>query len=556
MSEILHILRKDLRRLRWGLLLWTLVIVARLLVATSGAAFAFGDFGLQLAIEEISMLVATIDALLLALLVSWLVHDEPLVGADAFWLTRPIDRSRLLAAKMIFAALLLVGVPAVGQAMTAAAIGGGWHDALRTAPRAAFGQALWVLPLLALAVLTPTIMRFLVVIVASVAAVVVAVSTMTTFLLMTRSDDMMDFRPSQIPDQTAGVVLMWLLAASAMAVIVYQYRNRRVGRAIVIGAIGIGAAVLISSVWPWHFAKAAEPDPGAWARDTLTAAVVDGVTPPHVSDIEGLSERARASKFVAVPMRITNLPPDVSVDAFSVRAQLAIPSGTVLQSAQSRTITVRHAATQSALDRTSRLQAALGDALLVSSRVIDFDQWPVVLRVNDHDYARYANVPGRLTADVDAFVYRSRVAGSLPLVDGTAIEIGSTRFKLLRTLRRSDGCTVLVRQSVAASSEKPSAPRTYELVLLNRARKEAVAGSSQYVPGISGRLAMGTVFEGAGSGFFFAHLIDRFPVDAPIESKPVLDASWIDHAELAIVETTYAGRVSRSISIDDFRMAR
>src|SRR2546425_10973605 len=112
MSELLHILRKDLRRLRWPLIAWGLIVIGRMIVATTGAAVAFGDIGLQLAMNNLSVLVTVIDLLMLALLVSWLVHDEPLAGVDAFWLTRPGDPPRLVAAKLLFAAGFLLPGPA------------------------------------------------------------------------------------------------------------------------------------------------------------------------------------------------------------------------------------------------------------------------------------------------------------------------------------------------------------------------------------------------------------------------------------------------------------
>jgi len=111
MSEPWHILRKDLRRLRWPLMAWVLIVAGRMIVATTGAAAAFGNLGLQLAVDNLSVLVTVIDLLMLALIVSWLVHDEPLVGVDAFWLTRPIDPLRLMAAKLVFAAVFLVAAP-------------------------------------------------------------------------------------------------------------------------------------------------------------------------------------------------------------------------------------------------------------------------------------------------------------------------------------------------------------------------------------------------------------------------------------------------------------
>jgi len=236
MSELLHILRKDLRRLRWPLIAWVLIVIGRMIVATTGAAVAFGDIGLQLAMNNLSVLVTVIDLLMLALLVSWLVHDEPLVGVDAFWLTRPVDPLRLMAAKLLFAAVFLVAAPAAGESMAVARIAGGFHDAMRAAPGLALARTLWVLPLLALAVLTPSLMRFLLVIVGGVAALAGLISVFTTFVFLTASDEALDAAPSPLQDPTGLIVASWLLMATALGVILYQYRHRRLGRAVVLGA--------------------------------------------------------------------------------------------------------------------------------------------------------------------------------------------------------------------------------------------------------------------------------------------------------------------------------
>src|SRR3989442_6189062 len=143
MSELLHILRKDLRRLRWPLIAWVLIVIGRMIVATTGAAVAFGDIGLQLAMNNLSVLVTVIDLLMLALLVSWLVHDEPLVGVDAFWLTRPVDPLRLMAAKLLFAAGFLVAAPPPREAVAVAPIAGGFFHAMPGGPGAAPAPGVW-----------------------------------------------------------------------------------------------------------------------------------------------------------------------------------------------------------------------------------------------------------------------------------------------------------------------------------------------------------------------------------------------------------------------------
>jgi hypothetical protein len=554
MSALWHILRKDLRRLRWPLIAWVVVAIGRLIVATTGAAAAFGDVGVQLAMGNLSVLVAVIDLLMLALLVSWLVHDEPLVGVDAFWLTRPIDPQRLMAAKLVFAAVFLVGAPTVGKSIAVAGIAGGFHDAVRAAPGLALAQALWVLPLLTIAVLTPSLMRFLLVIVGSVAAVVGLISGFMTFVLLSTSDEALDGALSPLVDPTGAIVGTWLLTATALGVILYQYRHRRLGRAVVLGAAGLFATAVIASAWPWRFAQPAEPDPGVWARDARTVAVLDA-DPPYATDAFGLRERAVSRKMIAVPLHLANVPPDASADSFAVRARLALPDGVTLQSVQTTSVSVRRPGRQITSSMTARLQSALGNVRLPGSDAGEYDTWPVVLKVTGQEYARYGETAGRLTADVEAFVYRSRLAGSMPLAAGAVLRSGATRFEMLQVLRRADGCSVLVRQSMVGSSGEPSATRSFQLLLRNAMRGEALTGDSEFMMGES--LHMGNWFvpsPGVGLGFSFVHLAAHYPPRGTLAPAPRIDAAWLGGADLAVVETVYAGRVARSIVAEGFKM--
>src|SRR5439155_25164007 len=100
MSHVLHVFKKDVRRLRWVIIAWIAVFVARLIFKTAGAELSFDAMRLQFVVGNVSELLLFSEILLLALIVSGLVHDEPLVGADAFWLTRPIGARTLLAAKL------------------------------------------------------------------------------------------------------------------------------------------------------------------------------------------------------------------------------------------------------------------------------------------------------------------------------------------------------------------------------------------------------------------------------------------------------------------------
>ena len=70
MSHVLHVFRKDVRRLRWALLAWIAVVVARLILKTAGAELSFGAVGLQIAVANVGDLLLFVELMLLALIVS------------------------------------------------------------------------------------------------------------------------------------------------------------------------------------------------------------------------------------------------------------------------------------------------------------------------------------------------------------------------------------------------------------------------------------------------------------------------------------------------------
>src|SRR4030088_2367087 len=112
MKQILNIFRKDLRRF-WREIAVSLALLAtyswndvrgwageRNLLANAGLAALFGY-------QFLSGLVATLLPVAWAFLVVRVVQGEALVGDRQFWVTRPYEWKKLLAAKVTFAVLTI-----------------------------------------------------------------------------------------------------------------------------------------------------------------------------------------------------------------------------------------------------------------------------------------------------------------------------------------------------------------------------------------------------------------------------------------------------------------
>ena len=203
MNQVRHIFSKDLRRLRWSIIGWS-ALVRRVRSSTRSAPTLRSEASdRQLGIGELSVLLSLIDLLLLALLVSRLVHDEPLVGRDAFWITRPIAPGALMAAKLLFATLFFIVLPLAGSVIVAAAFGTSAADVARTIPVFALNQFIVVTLLMALATVTPSLTRYVLAIV-GVIAVFVTLTASTILLSLWVTEEIQESSGAGSPDPNAG----------------------------------------------------------------------------------------------------------------------------------------------------------------------------------------------------------------------------------------------------------------------------------------------------------------------------------------------------------------
>ena len=101
-GQVLHVLRKDLRILRWGALIY---VLAAALTITS-ALLSWQRWA--------PLLWVIVMCMLGALLVGQAVHNDSPTRVDSFWATRPLSASAVFGAKVLIALLVLL-VPAIGE---------------------------------------------------------------------------------------------------------------------------------------------------------------------------------------------------------------------------------------------------------------------------------------------------------------------------------------------------------------------------------------------------------------------------------------------------------
>ena len=431
------------------------------------------------------------------------------------------------------------------------------RDVAIGAPGFVFTQLFWVLLLLTLAALTPSLTRFVVAVAASVAAFGVGMSAIMTFVVLNQPEERLYYDSPSVPDATSEIVASVLLMCAAFGVIAYQYRRRWLSRAILIGVAGAVAAAIVASVWPWRFARAIEPDPGVWAHDsTRSIAVLDAQT--NVSEAYSLRHAKTPKKQVAARIDLLGAPADYDVESVGVRARLVFPDGTTIESAQRESAVMTRPAGDRPSNRVARLQAVLGDARLMPDPGDIHDTLPVIIKVTNPNYQRYGEQSGHLSATLDLSLNQVRIFGSLPLSTGAVVRDALDRFEIVRVVRRSDGCDVLVRHLSVLPMWRPRSHPQFHLVLRNTSRREAIAGDEQTGPvsefNMAGMLFGISRVRGEG-GFSVWTRTLRYPTHAASASGArQIDSAWLDGAELVVIESAYAGHFTRSLEVDGFKM--
>jgi hypothetical protein len=174
MKLLNHLLAADLRRHRLLVALWLLVVIG--VTTLEGLPTLAAD---QAGRETLSLLSAVLwltKLLLRAVLVAAVVQTDPLVGTEAFWMTRPIPPLRLLVAKTVFLTLTVVIAPVVVDIALMIVYGVTLSQLARVAGEAALYDTFWMVLFMAGAALTRNLSRFVFLCVGTVAALALTVS--------------------------------------------------------------------------------------------------------------------------------------------------------------------------------------------------------------------------------------------------------------------------------------------------------------------------------------------------------------------------------------------
>lgn len=299
MKLVFHIVGKDLRRLRWWLLAWIGVLASPVLVGFGLLVYAPSFVGgWELPKAHVALL--TLEGLFAYVLTVLLIHEDALVGPQPFWLTRPIGRGRLLAAKAMSAAAILGLLPVLVSLPWWLWCGFGVGEIAVAALESCALATLIAIPAALVAVLTDSLAQALLWTMVLLAAVPVAIFYFGAAVAAAVTD-----QPSAALWISRSVLAVGLVAVEFAVVVVVQFYARWRTRWLVAAATMIVGTLCAATQWPWVFIGRLRPgeiDAGraAGVQVQMRRALAERVSAGGVRTVRGVETLQRVrTGFVA-----------------------------------------------------------------------------------------------------------------------------------------------------------------------------------------------------------------------------------------------------------------
>ncbi|HYI93419.1 MAG TPA: hypothetical protein VEX68_07735, partial [Bryobacteraceae bacterium] len=306
MRQTRHIFMKDVRYLRYQIVLVCVLALGLIWGATPGPRQLIGSSG-------------PIEILLIAaanFMIARLIHAEAIPGDRQFWVTRPYRWKSLLMAKLGFIAVF-VHAPVLLAHLFIVMLNG--FPLWPNIPGLIWSQVLIIafvsLPVAALASMTRGLVQFV------IAGMTVIAVVYGAFYLLPGA------RATLGPiDWVRNAIAFLALLAIALFALYWQYKTRRttLSRIVAISALGIGALVYLSVPWPLAFAVQAglskEPFDTSSLQVSLEPLIRPWVGPGGVRALE-----------IMLPVTVRGIPPNLDLRADGISVSLRSTTGRTLQ---------------------------------------------------------------------------------------------------------------------------------------------------------------------------------------------------------------------------------
>jgi hypothetical protein len=552
---IRHLLATDVRRFRWTLAAWVALVgaYASLISIHPGTVDRKALFD---ALGTALLLLFFVVHLAPLVIVPMIVQADAAVGSEVFWWTHPIPPRALLAAKAILLGVVIVTLPASLElaAMLIAHVPP--PEIARIAASTLLSSTVWLALLLAGSAVTASLPKFALLGVSVVVGLAASLIVWETIVLIgaRNYNTLVSVGVGVAPettDVTNFVVFLAGLIVACCAVLVLQYQRRQRIVSVPAGVGTLVAAFLAASWWPWPLIQTTVPPPD-WASGVRITTRSAGAT----FDSSSFGMRPEMPRTVWLPMRIDGLPPAWYASVRLDDGRYTLPDGSVI-----RTM-IRGMSTLLPFEGTNEPPGRVAVRQLLSvNRLGDSESQMennvVAIVASASDSQRLEGKTAAYHGSFTVAFSRVEIAGVIPLRSGARFDAGVYQLTLREMVAASNSVTFNGIETRATSLFDNHAAESYTLYAVNRARSEAVQGSSFARSRLDDVAGFGVhVSLWAGQGFE-RHGVDvAIPVHTSLPEPIRLDEDWLKNAQLVVVRTRQMGHIVRAIDLSGVRVDR
>jgi hypothetical protein len=559
MKLVAHLVRADVRRFRLLLAAWVLIEVLST-VFTGVRPVLEANPRLVTSVQLLGTLLFLTRWLGMIVIIPLVVQTHPLVGSDAFWMTRPIPPRVLLASKMLLLGTTFVALPALCEAVLMAASAVPAGRIVLIALQSALFQALWLAGLTALSATTRNLARFALVVGGLLVSLVLLMNIMVVIAMRNMGDDTLDDvigRSTSSP--VTGVALLLVVLAVAYVLIVMQYTRTSARRSVSAGVTALILPIVLVFVWPWSRLPLRVPDwAGTETAARLSAETAKGeFTPQERFSAWGVAEETWQAG--AAHLRVGGIEPGWVAMLRLADSTVQFADGATLRTRQNGIST---AAPFESVDEgpmrfvvrrvlgVSRVHVSLGSIPEATPAIV----------LSEPEFRKYSDASGtyrgRFLVDLD----HVEIASVLPLRPGAEFREPRLRVVIDQIVPQADTISLRLRYITMASIFDADPLPQLSFYLRNPEAADAVAGSPHggmaFSAGFPFLYGVGSLESaGNGTGFGVTGNYLRFPDTRFRQAEPVdVSAAWLARAELVILRTVQWGSVTRTVEIPGFEI--
>ncbi len=514
MLVFLHIFKKDFRRL-WPLLCVLTAFTSLLAILLMRDLLAGNPPQIEPAsyLQSSGLLGPEGIEILVILITVILIHEDPLRGTSAFWLTRPISWKSLVAAKAAFMFLFLVVVPVAADFVVLFHYGLQPDKVTSTLSQVLLLHIAFLSLNAALASLTLSLQGFAL-------AWGVALLTMRLCAQFLRIDV-----PLAMPAWVAHILIPETLTALVgITVVVHQYMTRRTRRSVIILIVGTLLAIPDAH---WAEIAAAQPAFRGAAASADKIELVVRTMPNSGLEYHGPSDSTRRPLFGAFDL--TNIPSGNVACLESISGGLHLGSGKILGASLHPSQCYGNALP-------ALFPGYEGTLVPQPTGLID------LLEVTDDDYRQWGDRSGSYSGQAQFVLYQYVPRGEIALkASGERLSIGSSLVTLSRVESAAGKLSVVV---VGRSIGEDN----LSYYIVNRKSRQILGSGS----GAASATLRQLILPGVGISYWKQTLETGTRLGTVFQA---VDPDFVADATVLLVERVPVGRFLRRVQISGFRMS-